>query len=41
MQIIHIMKDGTVKDSVAGTVIRNAEFYEVLRGITKKLNKKG
>lgn len=41
MRIIHIMKDGTVKESVVGTVIPDGEFYEVLRGITKKLNKKG
>ena len=41
MRIIHIMKDGTVKESVAGTVIPNGEFYEVLRGITEKLKKKG
>ena len=36
MRIIHIMKDGTVKDSIAGTVIPNGEFYQVLRGIIDK-----
>lgn len=36
MRIIHIMKDGTVKDSIAGTVIPNGEFYQVLRGIIEK-----
>ena len=36
MRIIHIMKDGTVKESVAGTVIPNGEFYQVLRGIIEK-----
>jgi hypothetical protein len=36
MRIIHIMKDGTVKDSIAGTVIPDGEFYQVLRGIIEK-----
>lgn len=36
MRIIHIMKDGTVKDSIAGTVIPNGDFYQVLRGILEK-----
>jgi hypothetical protein len=36
MRIIHIMKDGTVKESIAGTVIPNGEFYRVLRGIMEK-----
>lgn len=39
MQIIHIMKDGTVRDSVEGIVIPNGEFYQVLRGITEKRKK--
>ena len=33
MKAIHIMADGTVRDSVAGLVIPNEEFYVVLRGI--------
>lgn len=37
MKIIHIMKDGTVRDSVANTVIPNGDFYRVLQGITEKL----
>jgi hypothetical protein len=37
MRIIHIMKDGTVKYSIAGTVIPDGEFYQVLRGIIEKL----
>lgn len=36
MRIIHIMKDGTVKDSIEGTVIPNGEFYRVLEGIIEK-----
>jgi hypothetical protein len=36
MRIIHIMKDGTVKDSIAGTVIPDGEFYQVLRVIIEK-----
>ena len=36
MRIIHIMKDGTVKDSIAGTTIPDGEFYQVLREIIEK-----
>lgn len=36
MQIIHVMKDGTVRDSVDGLVIPNGSFYQVLRGIAEK-----
>lgn len=36
MKIIHIMKDGTVKESIEGTVIRSKEFYEVLSAIISK-----
>lgn len=36
MKIIHIMKDGTVKDSVKGTVIPNGDFYRILQGILEK-----
>ena len=36
MQIIHIMKDGTVRDSIEGIVIPKGEFYQVLRGITER-----
>lgn len=36
MKIIHIMKDGTVKSSIEGTVIRSKEFYEVLNAIQSK-----
>jgi hypothetical protein len=36
MQIIHVMKDGTVRDSLDGLVIPNGEFYQVLQGIIEK-----
>jgi hypothetical protein len=36
MKIIHIMKDGTVRDSIEGIVIPNKEFYQVLQSITEK-----
>jgi hypothetical protein len=36
MRVIHIMKDGTVRDSIEGIVIRNKEFYQVLNGILAK-----
>lgn len=34
--IIHIMKDGTVRQSMEGVVIKNEAFYQVLRDITRK-----
>jgi hypothetical protein len=39
MQIIHIMADGTTRDSVKGVVIKNDEFYRVLQGILEKQKK--
>lgn len=39
MKIIHIMADGTVRDSVKGVVITNDEFYQVLNGILEKQKK--
>lgn len=36
MQIIHVMADGTIRDSVAGIVIQNDQFYQVLNGIIEK-----
>lgn len=36
MRIIHIMADGSTRESVEGMVIRNKEFYEVLNGIIAK-----
>lgn len=40
MNIIHIMADGTVRDSIKGVVITNDEFYRVLNGILEKQNQK-
>lgn len=34
--LIHIMKDGSVRESVEGIVIQNKEFYQVLDAIQKK-----
>lgn len=39
MQIIHVMKDGTTRDSVEGVVIKSEHFYQVLRGIIEKQKK--
>ena len=39
MQIIHVMADGTIRDSVAGIVIQNDQFYQVLQGILEKQKK--
>ena len=36
MRIIHVMKDGTTRDSVAGVVIQSEEFYRVFQGIIEK-----
>ena len=39
MKIIHVMANGTVRDSVAGVVIKSEQFYQVLQGILEKQNK--
>jgi hypothetical protein len=39
MEIIHHMKDGTIRDSIEGVVIPNGEFYQVLRGILEQRKK--
>lgn len=39
MQIIHVMKDGTTRNSVAGVVIKSEQFYQVLQGIIEKQKK--
>lgn len=39
MEIIHIMKDGTIRDSIEGIVIPPGEFYQVLNGILEKQKK--
>ena len=40
MEIIHIMKDGTVRDSIEGIVIPDGDFYRVLQGIHERLSSK-
>lgn len=39
MNIIHIMADGSTRDSVEGVVIKSDQFYQVLQGITEKRKK--
>ena len=39
MKIIHVMKDGTTRESVEGVVIKNDQFYQVLHGIVEKRKK--
>ena len=39
MNIIHVMADGTTRDSVAGVVIKSDQFYQVLQGIIEKRKK--
>lgn len=36
MNIIHIMADGSTRESVEGVVIQSEQFYEVLNGIIEK-----
>ena len=36
MKIIHIMADGSKRESIQGAVIQNEEFYRVLQGIIEK-----
>lgn len=36
MNIIHIMQDGSKRESIKGVVIQNEEFYRVLQGILEK-----
>lgn len=39
MNIIHVMADGSTRDSVAGVVIKNDQFYQVLQGIVENRKK--
>lgn len=39
MKIIHVMKDGTTRDSVEGVIIGSDQFYQVLQGIMEKRKK--
>ena len=41
MRIVHIMRDGSTRESVEGVVVRNKEFYQVLNGILAKKNEVG
>ena len=36
MNIIHVMADGTVRESIEGVVIQSDQFYQVLQGILEK-----
>lgn len=36
MRIIHIMADGTIRDSIDGLVIKSPQFYQVLKTIQQK-----
>ena len=36
MNIIHIMADGTSRNSVEGVVIQNEQFYAILEAILEK-----
>ena len=36
MRIIHVLADGTTKESIEGMVIQNEQFYQVLRSIIEK-----
>lgn len=36
MNIIHVMADGSVRESIEGVVIQSEEFYQVMKGILEK-----
>lgn len=36
MKIIHIMADGSTRESIEGMVIQNKDFYQVLNSIIAK-----
>lgn len=40
MKAIHIMADGSVRESIEGITIHNDDFYTVLNSILKKRGKK-
>ena len=37
MRIIHVMADGSTKESIEGVVIENEQFYEILKGILERV----
>ena len=39
MKIIHVMADGTVRDSIEGVVIQSEQFYQVMQNILEKREK--
>lgn len=39
MNIIHVMADGTTRQSVEGVVIANDQFYQVAQAIMEKQKK--
>ena len=40
MKIIHIMADGSTRDSVKGVVIQSDQFYQVMNRILEKRKEK-
>lgn len=36
MNIVHIMADGSIRESIEGVVIQSEQFYQVLQGIIEK-----
>ena len=40
MKIVHVMADGTKRDSVDGLVIRSESFYQVLNKIMQRRKEK-
>lgn len=39
MQVINVMSDGSTRKSVAGIVIKDKRFYEILNEIQRKVKK--
>ena len=40
MNAVHILQDGTRRESIEGIVIKNEQFYKILLDIQTNLNKR-
>lgn len=39
MAVIHILKDGSVRNSIEGIVIKEPAFYQIINNLPKKKEK--
>lgn len=40
MNVVHVMQDGTVRESIEGVVIKSKEFYAAMNLILQDRNKR-